>query len=973
MRKLFRLFLLIFLIAILDAEGKTPSYTNIEDLAKIKVATPSLSQRRILKIRLNNGLEAYLISDPNADQSGAAMTVKTGSWEDPKESPGMAHFLEHMLFLGTKKFPGESEYERYIFEHGGTTNAFTSNEFTAYLFAINHNAFPEALDRFSSFFKEPLFNPSGVDRELQAIDQEYAKNIEDDDFRQLFVHKALANPTHPHHLFSMGNKASLSHVSQESLKQWYQQHYSANQMRLIVLSNEPIYELAERVAKDFSEIPSFNKEPFAIEKPVSPEELKGSFISIVPHKNIRKLTLLWEMPPQFADKRDFQPDALICYILGHEGEGSLYAELKKDKFADALSCGSARMGPKDLNFFVEIDLTPLGIEHVLTVIEKTFQTIAMIRKEGISQALFNEIQQLQKIDYQNQSREDEFKMLMKQAIWIANEEVSTFPEQSLIIQKFDPKLVQEFLSYMTPQNSIIDLVAPEEYLENKPEQKEPWMGVEYSVKKIPAEQLESWAGAEPNPSIHLPAPNPYVPDNLTLYRKPAVQSSLLPIPKVMIDNDRGKFFFAQDSRYAVPRISWNFEIKTPEIENGNAVKVVLGDLYIRAARDAINSEVYLASLAGLYLDLERTNNGIAIHINGYNEKAPLLLNNVLTALKDLKVPPIKFRIYKEALLRQYQNAAAESPLKQVIELFRSVIFKNFTTNKEKAAAIKKQTDAKFKEFIDKIFNKVYVEGLLYGNQTESQALSVSHKVLEYFDKKIYPKEEHLQTKLIVLPEEKGPFYAESPATTQGSAVFLGIQDFPFTFESYVTQQLLMQAMKEPFFSTLRTKQQTGYIVYSSSEEIEKFLFNCFIVQSNTHDGRDLLARFELFIEDFLQEITKETLPLERFEKIRESILTSLKQPPKNIVEMGELLTSLAFKYEGDFSWLDNQIKALEELTYPKFLEHVYKTMGKQNKRRLAIFLKGNLSEAATLQYKRVGSLSQARQLGTYKDAFKLTD
>ena len=59
-------------------------------------------------------LEAYLISDPGVHESAAALAVEAGSWQDPKEYPGMAHFLEHMLFMGTTAYPNESEYMHYI-------------------------------------------------------------------------------------------------------------------------------------------------------------------------------------------------------------------------------------------------------------------------------------------------------------------------------------------------------------------------------------------------------------------------------------------------------------------------------------------------------------------------------------------------------------------------------------------------------------------------------------------------------------------------------------------------------------------------------------------------------------------------------------------------------------------------------------------------------------------------------------------
>ena len=138
------------------------SLTEIKNEITAPILTPSLSEQKTLKLQLNNGLKAIIISDPKTDKSGAVLAVNVGSWEDPIEHPGLAHFLEHMLFMGTKKYPEEGEYQRYIQDNSGQTNAFTANHITSYLFSINNDSFEEGLNRFSQFFKEPLFNPSGV-------------------------------------------------------------------------------------------------------------------------------------------------------------------------------------------------------------------------------------------------------------------------------------------------------------------------------------------------------------------------------------------------------------------------------------------------------------------------------------------------------------------------------------------------------------------------------------------------------------------------------------------------------------------------------------------------------------------------------------------------------------------------------------------------------------------------------------------
>ena len=85
-------------------------------------------------ITLPNRLKALLISDPEADMAAASINVGVGSCSDPREHQGLAHFLEHMLFQGTEKYPDEFEYSKFMSDNGGWDNAFTGGENTNYYF-----------------------------------------------------------------------------------------------------------------------------------------------------------------------------------------------------------------------------------------------------------------------------------------------------------------------------------------------------------------------------------------------------------------------------------------------------------------------------------------------------------------------------------------------------------------------------------------------------------------------------------------------------------------------------------------------------------------------------------------------------------------------------------------------------------------------------------------------------------------------
>jgi protease-3 len=110
-------------------------------------------------IELANGLEVMLVSDPTAEKSAAALSVGLGAASDPEDYPGMAHYLEHMLFMGSAQFPEPDGFMAFTAEHGGMTNAYTGLDITNYMMMVENDALPEALDRFSSFFHRSIAGP----------------------------------------------------------------------------------------------------------------------------------------------------------------------------------------------------------------------------------------------------------------------------------------------------------------------------------------------------------------------------------------------------------------------------------------------------------------------------------------------------------------------------------------------------------------------------------------------------------------------------------------------------------------------------------------------------------------------------------------------------------------------------------------------------------------------------------------------
>ena len=204
--KLLHLFLIIALITGLplmsdDTVNKSPS-----DKREYNIFT------------LKNGIDVVTVSDPNLVTSAATLSVGVGAFQDPNDAQGIAHFLEHMLFMGSKKYPKPNEYMQFIQENGGDANAFTAAEQTTYLFSINSSKFEPALDRLSSSIKDPLFDPTMVGKEINAVNSEWLLNRQSDSFIQQRTAGNTGNPDHPRTKLGVGNKDTLSDSEEILLK-----------------------------------------------------------------------------------------------------------------------------------------------------------------------------------------------------------------------------------------------------------------------------------------------------------------------------------------------------------------------------------------------------------------------------------------------------------------------------------------------------------------------------------------------------------------------------------------------------------------------------------------------------------------------------------------------------------------------------------------------------------------------------------
>ncbi|NGX38884.1 MAG: Protease 3 [Chlamydiae bacterium] len=951
---------LFFLCVMIHLQATEDSYDTVTDLSELSILSPSLSERKTAKLRLSNGLEVYLISDPVVEQSAAALAVEAGSWYDPDEYPGMAHFLEHMLFMGTAAYPKEFEYMQYVSDNGGKVNAYTASDRTVYMFSVNNEGFTGALDRFSHFFYDPLFLPSCIDRELHAVDQEHAKNVEHDGWRQYMIFKETGNPDHPIAKFSTGNADTLRGIPQDVMKAWYTEHYDSERMHLVILSALPLDELIDLTVADFSRIQKANFKPAEMPEVLTSEKQRGHYIYVKPIKDLKSLSLTWELSKESALDKTFQTGALIAYTLQNGGKNSLLGQLKREHLASGISVSEEQFSKGWKLFTIDVELSDEGVKNVDQVITYCYEALARLKKNGIPKYLYDEMEKIATMKYEYQSREDAFEFIKDQAHKMVDEELATYPKQTLLPGEYNPKVIGNYLQSLTPETCIYFVTAAPQKSGIQPTEREQWMGAEYSIRPVSEERLASWSHAKINPKIGLPQPNPFIPKNLDLINTPDTNQTVT--PTLLQDNEEGKIYFASDLKYQVPEVTYIFRIKSPKL-NGTAKAQALTDIYLKSLSDHLFPTISSAETAGSRVVLSQGNYALTIGINGYSDQSDRLVKDLFTGIKKMRPSRKQFSLYKQSVSETYDNASKELPIIQSLELLNNIIFNDSPLAKEKRTALTSITYEEFVSFTKDLWKKSYSEGLLYGNITEKEASSLWKQVKNRLASSPFSPEEHYKKEFLVLPENQGPYMILQTTKMQGSAALLMVEQGAYDYNTRAGQQVLGLLLKHAFFNTLRTKQQTAYIARAWEKEAERQLFQLFAVQSITHQPSELVARFELFLEDFVKQFT-ERVPKERFENIRSMAITSLEMPPENLLLMGTRLFLLAFDYDGAFELINHRIAALKELTYEELHARAAEYFSRKNSRRLAILVEGTMPKDRNFRYDVV-TKEELKDSGTF--------
>ncbi len=852
---------------------------------------------------LKNNLEVLLMSDPDVDRSAAALSIGVGHLYDPKDKQGLAHYLEHMLFLGTEKYPEVGSFKDFLTAHSGGSNAYTGDNITNYFFQVSHDGFSEALDRFADFFRAPLFDKTYAEREVQAVNNEFEKNKLQDGWRASHLTNQIAKEGHPMRHFGIGNAETLAGDNRPALLEFHKKYYAARIMRLAVLSKLTLVEQERLIRKLFSDIPDH---PVTLpEVPADyrpPLDGKYRLLKIKTIKDIRSLSL--EFPTiNLAEHKESKPASIVATVIGHEGEGSLLSKLKKEGLALGLSAGGGYSHPNLSSFGISVSLTPKGLVQYERVLELVFSYIEMLKKTGFEKYTFDETQAMAEIDFEWKSPQEGMGFMAGKAALMQDYKLEEVEELPHLFKKHDPDAYRAVLNTLTPENMLVVLKSQD--VETGKVEK--YFGTEYTLTEVAGERYDRLAHPPEPKGMGYPEKNDFVPYNLEMVEE---------TPSLVRDDEFAKVWFQYDHKFKQPKVYIRYKIETPYVYD-SVENLALSKLYNLAIHEGLNELTYPISLAGLVYSLDIEKSGMVLSVGGYTERINDLIKLVAKNMKTIKISKQKFENIKEAVLRDLRNRQLGQAYMRASYFHRQLWQLKQYTEEEMLAAMESVTLEDVRAYSKKLYERVYVTGMIHGNWTEDYVKSSVNILLAELSGLPLPEDQRYKEEVAVLrPGETVRFSKQ--VQDNNNALYYTLQVGERDMKRQAKLSLVASIVESDFYTQMRTNQQLGYIVWSFDNRLEERLFFKMIIQSSNYSPFELQKRVEEWMKK--ADGLLDNLSDDEFERHRKSMIVSLQKKGDSISAVANDLYYFATEEDGDFLFKEKLLQAVKGLSKSEVVE-----------------------------------------------------
>jgi len=782
-------------------------------------------------LTLENGLQALLVSDPEADKAAASMNVRVGSAQDPDDLQGLAHFLEHMLFLGTEPYPQSDAYQQYISDNAGSHNAFTAQQDTNYFFDIEPSALPGALDRFSEFFLSPLFNADHLESERNIVHSEYMARIRDESRRENDVLNQLLNPDNPTTGFAVGSRDTLADPEgeatlRERVIDFYHRYYDANVMNLAVVAPQPLDELEALVVERFADIPDHDLSAPTIDAPLIDPDTLPRYVERQSLQDRRQLRFYFPIPDP-TDEYRTKPTQLIAHLLGDEGDGSLLAVLREAGLADGLSAGVGRGDGNEALFTVSISLTPAGAERLDDIEATLFAAIEQIRADGLAEWRYDEQKSLSEQAFRFQQHGAPQQEATRLAMSLSRYPVEDVQYAAYRMDGMDSERQQRYLDALTQDNMLRFYSAPDVESDTV----SPWFNTQWK-EQPPTATGQALSG------LALPEPNPFIASDLTLQGGQDEQ------PTALIETPTFTAWHMQDSRFNTPSVEWRVSLQHPSASY-SAEEAVLTRLLAGWLNDSLNESLYPAWIAGQSFSAYAHARGMTLSFSGWRDGQTPLIEQALEQLQQADISTGAFERVRYQLQREWRNAPQASLTGQASRALGEALLTPQWSTAELLEASQRLEKRHLENFRRRFLDDLYIDAMAVGNLNAEQAQEQANLIRGALTPRLTRDDIPPLTPLEVSSESE---ILHPHSTREESLVLRYLQGRDTSVEEQARLSVLAQWLDTPFYQQLRTEEQLGYIVNAGYSPMLEAPGISLIVQSPDVDSSTIAERMDAFME-----------------------------------------------------------------------------------------------------------------------------
>ncbi|MEW9798122.1 insulinase family protein [Alteromonas sp. CYL-A6] len=803
----------------------------------------SFTQDNTTFFTLANGLTVMLCEMPDVTSCYASLSVRAGHFYDPEHCQGLAHLLEHMMFMGSRHLPRPNGINDFIEKQGGSVNAWTGTEYANYHFSCPPEAVAQILPAFADTLRKPLIDTGTMENEIQSIDAEFQFKRKDDLRRLYQIHKETCNPAHPFVKFSVGNKHTFGQHAPADLRaqlvDFHNRYYCASNMCLCLVSPLATAKVRQWISDGFDSFTPGERAANQWPALYTRNEL-GIEIGIRPLQNARRLIVTFALPGLHNEFRT-KPLNYISHLLGDEGEGSLLAYLKKQGWATNLIAGSGIEGDNFKDFNVSFQLTARGMNAREQVLLALFAYIRLVIRSVDEPWRYHEKAQLAALAMQYDEVSKPLPLICDYAQYLFTCTPDDILQFRTAMDSFDASVILDALQYFTPQNMRLKVIAPD----IETDRICAFYDAHYRVNRLSEDMLARLEQAPDIDALSLPPPNPYLGQNYHLVLPEAGYG----VPCRIIDSPGRQFWFAQDQQFHSPKGDIYIAFDIPAF-CGAIDAIALKRIWLGAINDYLQAKYYRAEIAGLHYRIYGHQAGLTLHTRGFTNQQTLLAEQLLDAIARYIPSEAAFEHHQNAQRQNLQNALLNKPTNRLFSRLSVLIQRNTQAPVELIDAVSRVSYTDLLSVRDAALSEYYTEGLMHGNWSVAQADEFATRFTTLCPNATGSP---LPRSVSRLPAGE-TLYHRVDCDHDDAAVILYLQAPGADVTHTAMCMLLEQMLAAPFFNVLRTQQQLGYIVGTGYVPHNQHPGMAFYVQSPTHDARSLLEAMTSFLYQQLEEI-----------------------------------------------------------------------------------------------------------------------